>query len=942
MQPTRRGALGLIGLAGLVPSEAFAAARNNSSRASASVMADDLRVEWLTSPVGIDTRQPRFTWILRAKNRRSRNLRQTACRIVVGSSRQEVRHGLGDIWDSGKVQSSDFRLASPLELVLQPQKKYWWSVMTWDGARASSAWSAPASFTTGMFGAWRAQWIAAEPDRLPQPLPPNALQPSKSVAPNPLPVFRRDILLAKPVASAIVSICGLGHYELAVNGKAATRGVLNPGWTNYRKTVFYNTFDVTALLRHGRNALAVMLGNGMYNAEGYPGRYTKFVGSFGQPKLILQLTITHTDGSTSTIVSDDSWRTRSGPIVLSSAYAEDFDARVLPADWMIAPLDGAWGKVMIVQGPGGTLRAQNIPPVTEAERIKPVAITEPKPGVFVYDFGQNMSGWPKIVVRGRAGASVKLTPAELLAEDGLVDPASSGGRADLEHYYRYFLSGRGKETWHPQFSYYGFRYIQVEGAVPPNAAKPDAPVLLKMEAAFLHTDLRPTGLFETTTTLFNRVHRLIKYALLSNTFSVLTDCPHREKLGWLEQTYLNADTVFCNEDAVTLYEKMIGDIAEAQTENGMIPGIAPEYVSFINADGTNAIWRDSPEWGAAVVLAPLAAYQYYGDRRVLETGYAAMKRYAVYLKSKVKDGLIGFGMGDWYDLGPAAPGPAQLTSLTLASMSSYYAVLDGIAEVARLLGHEADRVEYANQAEALKCVFNDKLFDAKSGGYDSNSQTANAMPLALGLVPPERRQQVLDNLVRDIRVRNNHISVGEIGFHYLVLALMANGYASLLCDILSRTDAPSYAYQLAQGATSLTEAWNANRPNSQNHFMLGQAETWFYRGLAGINLDMRKNGPDRIRIAPQTVAAVSGCSAKYRSVVGDIVSFWRRKDGAIEFFVGIPAGVQATIVLPVAPGVYESGKPVAAAPGVLKVEDGSNGKIVTVGSGDYRFSVPEI
>jgi len=927
-----------------MPAQALARSKRGDRRPSRGASAGDLKVEWLPSPSGIDTVRPRFSWILHPADARARDVRQTACRVIVATTERAVQRGSGDIWDSGIRQTSAFCLQPPSNLPLRSQTRYWWSVMVWDGAGRPSRRCKPAAFLTGILkaGDWQAQWIAAEPDTPPMPLPPSATIPNEPVAPKPLPVFRRDFPLAKPVAGAVVSISGLGHYALNVNGLPVTSGVLNPGWTNYRKTVFYNTFDVTRLLRRGCNALSVMLGNGMYNAESYPGRYTKFVGSFGQPKLILKLTITHTDDSQTVVVSDTVWRTRPGPVVLSSAYNEDFDAGRIAPDWTVAaPHGDGWQPALEVQGPSGALRAQNIPPVAEAKTYKPVSITQPKPGVFVYDFGQNMSGWPKIAVRGPAGATVKLTPAELLAEDGLVDPYSAGGRPGIEHYYSYTLRGRGKETWHPQFSYYGFRYLQVEGAAPAKAAGPGTPVLLSLEAAFLHDDLAPTGQFETTDTLFDRIHRLIKFALLSNSFSVLSDCPHREKLGWLEQTYLNADTVFCNEDAVTLYEKMANDICDSQTADGMVPGIAPEYVAFLNKDGSSAIWRDSPEWGAAVVLSPLAAYRYYGDRHVLEIAYPAMKRYAGYLEKRLKGGLIGFGMGDWYDIGPAQPGPTQLTSLTLTSTATYYAIVSGIAEVARLLERESDAGPYAGRAAEVKRVFNDKLFNPATGGYDSNSQTANAMPLALGLVPPERRQQALANLVDDIRARNNHVTAGDIGFHYVVMALMENGRADVLYDILSRTDAPSYGYQLAQGATALTEAWNANRHNSQNHFMLGHAETWFYRGLGGIDVDMCRQGADRIRVAPQTVAGISGVCVRYRSVLGEIVSLWRRKNGMLELFAGIPAGAQAKIVLPSVTEVREHGVPLASAKGVRSVETQADKRIVTVGSGDYRFVLPE-
>lgn len=903
-----------------------------------------LRAEWLSAPEGIDTARPRFSWIAAVPDRDTRDVCQSACRVLVASSKAKLRRGVGDIWDSGKQETAAMRLSPASDLKLRSQTRYWWSVTTWNGAGKASGWSAPATFVTGMMSPedWRAQWIAATPDGPPEKLPPSALGPYKTVEPKPLPLFRHDFVLGKKIRFAVVSVSGLGQYALTINGRPATSSVLNPGWTNYRKTVFYNTFDVTHLLRRGHNALGVMLGNGMYNEENYPGRYTKFVGSFGQPKLILHLRVVFADGSETAIVSDASWQTHSGPVTLSSAYNEDYDARKNPGQWDLPGKGGAgWAGALAVQGPGGKLQAQNIPPVVEARIYKSVSITEPKPGVFVYDFGQNMSGWPKITVRGPAGSVVKLTTGELLAPDGQVNPYSSGGRPGFEHYYSYTLDGRGVERWHPKFSYYGYRYVQVEGAAPPKSAKKGAPVMLAMESAFLHGDYRPTGEFNSSDTLFVRIHKLIKFALLSNSFSVLTDCPHREKLGWLEQTYLNADTVFCNEDAITLYEKMANDIVESQTADGMVPGIAPEYVAFVKKDGTNTIWRDSPEWGAAVVLSPLAAYRYYGDPRALEIAYPAMKRYAAYLESKMKGGLIGFGMGDWYDIGPAPPGPAQLTSLTLTSTATYCAIVSGIAQVAERLGQAVVAEQYRRLAEETKRVFNEKLFHPDTGGYDTNSQTANAMPLALGLVPEDRRQKVLDNLVADIRAHTNHVTAGDIGFHYVVLALMENGRADVLYDMLSRTDDPSYGYQLAQGATTLTEAWDANPRNSQNHFMLGHAETWFYRGLAGVNIDMGKTGAERICIAPQTVRQVAGASARYHSVLGEIVSLWRRKNGTLELFATIPAGAGAKIVLPSSSTILESGKPLSSAKGIQAVERKAGKTILTAGSGDYRFSMPD-
>jgi hypothetical protein len=372
----------------------------------------------------------------------------------------------------------------------------------------------------------------------------------------------------------------------------------------------------------------------------------------------------------------------------------------------------------------------------------------------------------------------------------------------------------------------------------------------------------------------------------------------------------------------------------------MVPGIAPEYMAFVNKDGSNTIWRDSPEWGAAVVLCPLAAYAYYGDSRALAIAYPAMKRYGVYLESRMKDGLIGFGMGDWDDYGNGTDGPSRNSSLNLTSSATYYAVVEGIARSAEILGYADDAKAYTKRAAAYKRVFNEKLFEPAKGSYDTGSQTANAMPLALGLVPETHRAKVLDNLVNDIRAHNNHMTAGDVGFHYVVMALMNAGRDDVLYDMLIRTDVPGYGYQLSQGATSLIELWDAGRKASQNHFMMGHIESWFYRGLGGINVDMGVNGPDRIVVAPRFVPAMAGVEVRYRSVVGEIVSLWRRKADRIELFVTVPAGAEAKVILPATGSILETGLPLAFAMGInaSKVEKGKT--IVTVGSGDFRFAFP--
>lgn len=908
----------------------------------------ELQVEWRAGAHAIDVRRPRFGWTLAPREAGLRVLGQSAWQVVVACSAAAARTGRGAVWDSGRCSGGTLRVTPPRDLPLQSQSAYWWAVRVWDQRGRPSQFSPPAAFSTGILHAtdWRAQWISDGPDWPPHPLPPPAINRSPPSAPRPMPLFRREFRLDKPLRRALLAVCGLGQYALHVNGEPATDSVLNPGWTDYRKTVLYDVFDVTTQLRAGRNVLGILLGNGFFNVEKYPGRYTKFVGSFGRPKLMVQLRLLYADGSEAWVLSDGSWRTHPGPIVLSSVYGgEDFDARRALPGWDQPGYAAAnWSPVTPVDAPGGRLRVQNVPPVRIARTLTPVAVSEPKPGVFVYDLGENFSGWPVIAVRGPAGRTVRLLPGELLDADGCVTQRSAAATPGDAVWFTYTLAGSGIERWRPRFSYYGFRYVQVEGAAPADRPADARPELLELKGQFLHDALARIGTLELGQPMLQRIHALIVQALLSNSFSVLTDCPQREKLGWLEQTYLNADTVFYNEQAVSVYEKMLRDMMDSQRPSGMVPSIAPEYVAFLDAHGGNSAFRDSPEWGSAIVLSPWAAYRYSGDRRILETGYAAMCRYAAYLASRTHGDLLDYGLGDWFDWGPKAPGESQLTSKRLTASATYCRLLATLAGIARVLGRAPDAHRFARRAVQVRRALNRALFDPATNQYGRGSQTANAMPLAIGLVPARHRAAVLANLVADIRAHGHHVTAGDIGYLYVILALMRGGRSDVLLEVLTQTTAPSYGYQLARGATALTETWNANPDNSQNHFMLGQAEAWLYGGLAGLRIDMHRPADERIRIEPQPVGGVSHAQAHYRAVFGEVAVRWEKvsNEARLRLQVTVPAGMLATVAVPCSdPGeVSEGGRPLSSAFGVLHVRRSAARTLVTVGSGHYRFEAP--
>lgn len=769
---------------------------------------------------------------------------------------------------------------------------------------------------------WQAHWIAS-------PAQKNRQKSSNETDQEPnqrMPIFRNDFIVRKPVSKAILRISGMGQYEAHINERNVTDAVLTPGWTAYRKRVLYNTYDVDELLVQGKNTIGVMLGRGMFDVSETKGRYTEFNGSFGSPELIAQLDIRYVDGAQETIGTDANWKTALGPITFSSVYGgEDYDARLEQQGWDGPAFDAAaWSHPALVDGPGGTMVSETMPPVRPFERFDPVSVTHPAPDVTVYDLGQNFSGWPEIEVSGDKGTHVKLIAGELLDAKGFVTQKSANASPDDENAFNYVLKGRGLERWHPRFSYWGFRYVQVNG--------PEA-VIDHLNGRFLHDAVDVTGSFTTSDEQFNRIHRLINMAMLSNMVSVLTDCPHREKLGWLEQTHLAAASLMYNYDLSALYEKIADDMQDAQLPDGLVPDIAPEFPVF---DGA---FRDSPEWGIADILSTWAAYEFYGDRSVLKNHYGSMVHYLAYLRGRTRDHLLAYGLGDWYDIGPGQPGPSKLTSKGVTATAEYYQALRRMERIAALTGHAREASVYEQEAAQVKGAFNARYFHADSNQYDNGSQTANAMPLVVGLVPEDRRAAVLSNLIDDIRKHSYHVTAGDIGYHYVVRALTDSDRSDVLYHMLSRTDKPSYGDQLARGATTLTEAWDANPNSSQNHFMLGHAEEWFYRGLAGIDFNLDRKRDERIIIHPAVVGNIRNAKATIRSSVGFIESGWLINEDRLRMTVTIPTGSTATLILPFrfTRGIYVNGKPLRTGGAILKAQISSRSVRCLLNAGTFTI-----
>ncbi len=918
------------------------------AQAAGDSSAVNLRCEYSTMPLDIDSPHPRLSWEMVSP---TRGQKQTAYEILVASSPDVLKTDKGDLWDSGKVASDATAQIAYAGQPLASREPCFWKVRIWDRDGNPSPFSEPATWTMGLLNPsdWHGRWIAdgAEsptPAATSVTAPPAGAGsqasdggPAASTDQKPLPIFRKEFSVLKPLTRATIYICGLGQFELHLNGAQVGEDILSPGWTDYRKTCLYVTYDITSQLRQGPNALGVMLGNGMYNVPGSKTRYTKFTGSFGQPKLIAQLHLDYADGSSEVIATDDSWKTSAGPITFSSIYGgEDIDARLEQRDWDKPGFDdAAWSAAAIVDGPGGALAgsSRSAPAIRVAQVLRHISIMRPLPTVWVYDFGQNCAQIPKITLQGAAGAVVKLTPGEILNANGTVNQAITHNQV----FYTYTLSGGDvPETWSPRFSYFGSRYLQVEGAYPAQKTPLNLPIALDLTGQFITSSSPEIGHFSCSNDLFNKTNDLVRWSMRNNMMSVLTDCPTREKLGWLEQDHLVGPSMLYNFDIARLQTKITGDISDSQRDNGMVPTTAPELTVFPGN------FRDSPEWGAAAILIPWQMYQWFGDRQILADRYQTMKRYADFMGTKATPGIVNYGLGDWYDLGPKRPGQAQLTPVALTATAFYYRDLTIMSQAAKLLGHADDADHYQQIAASVRDAFNQKFYDPAKHSYATGSQTSLAIPLVMGIAPAGDAKAIGDALVAGIRANNNALTAGDIGYRYLLRALADGGHSDVIFDMNSRSDRPGYGMQLAKGATSLTEAWDAGTGASMDHFMLGHIMEWFYSDLAGIQLDPSAPGFKAIVIHPNVVGDITWAKADYHSIHGKISSSWKVADGKFSLEITIPANTTATIVLPTgnAKAVTESGSPASSADGVKLIDSADGASRFSVGSGNYHFESP--
>ena len=887
----------------------------------------DLRCEYAANPLGVDSPRPRLSWKLQSIER---GQRQSAYEILTASSEKNLAADNGDLWDSGRVDSDGTIQVPYAGRELKSSQPAFWKVRAWDANGKVSGWSPAAEWTMGILSSndWQAKWIGATDTNISSLL------------------LRSEFSVRPRLKRALMSVCGLGQFELTLNGEKVGDDYLSPGWTDYRKTCLYDTFDVTKNLRRGKNAAGICLGNGMYYVIGVSNRFTKFKGSFGPQKAIAQIRLEYDDGSAEIIGTDENWRVAPGPITFSSIYAgEDFDARLDQRGWDQTGFgDSKWPPAQVVSGPGGELRGLSCaaPPIREFEIHKSTATWTLTNGDVVFDLGQNASHVLKISVAGPAGSRERLMPAELTNADGSIAQGSMGGGRRGQFFCEFIKATDGVETWSPKFFYVGCRYVQAH-FTPANAeavtqVSQSALQIKSLEGIVVHSSSEPVGEFSCSNDLFNHICTLVRWAQMNNMVSLMTDCPHRERLGWLEEDHLNGPALRYDFNLARLFTKQMNDMADAQLASGLVPDIAPEYTVFTGG------FRDSPEWGSACVLVPWQQYEFDGDLPLLQKHYDTMKRYVAYLGSTAdSNNIVSHGLGDWYDIGPKAPGVAQLTPVPLTATAFYFYDAWVVAQTAALLGKTADAGQFSELAEKIRTSFNEKFFDATNRVYATGSQSANSIPLVMGICDPANRDAVLNSIVEDVRKRGNALTAGDVGYRYLLRALADGGRSDVIFDINNQSDKPGYGYQLKMGATSLTEAWNARAGSSQDHFMLGQIQEWFYHDLAGIQDAPGGAGFKKIVIAPQPVGDVNWVKASFDSVRGKIVCDWKRDEKKFTLDVTIPPNTTATVYVPAKSAeVFESGKPAQKSDGVnfLRMENGR--AVFEVESGSYRFETANL
>ena len=895
---------------------------------------NELRCEYAVDPLGIDARQPRLSWLTPAQ---PCGYRQSAYRIVAAGSRAALRARAELIWDSGKVASERSVNLPYAGRALGSGERCWWRVRTWDREDRAGAWSEAAWFEMGLLEAddWQGAWIAAQ----------------RGIS---APLLRTEFTLGAAPARARLYLCGLGYYELRINGAKVGRQVLDPASTYYHNDlelelgarVLYASHDVTGHLRAGRNAVGVMLGNGWYAAEAdVPPAPSHRQPYGGRPRLLLQLEAELAEGEPVRLASGAGWKASAGPVRYNDySHGESYDARRELPGWDTPGYDDTgWSVAQEVAALSGKLRAQPLAACEVVETRAAERVLRPRAGVAVYDFGQNFSGWSRLRVQGERGARVVLKHGARVYPDGSLDARSNlhdrGCTAIARQRDTYTLKGRGVEEWEPRFTLHGFRYVEVSGW--PGTPQPE-----HLEGRVVRNAVEQVGSFRCSNELLNRIHEAAVWTFASSLQGFPQDAADRsERVGWLGDP-IPEDYMY-NFDTAQFWTKWSDDLGDSQRPDGKLPVISPLHWR----GSTFAPYGDCPVWWSHYALIPWSVYWFYDDERVLARHAVGIGKLVDYLSSRAQGHIVEFGLGDHMEPQPdgTTSSSPRHTPPALTSTAYYHFDARVAARAAEIAGRSEEARRYGALAEEIKAAFNRRFLDPESNDYATGSQTANAVPLALGLVPEERVGAVLANLIREIEENHaGHLSTGMLGTNALVNVLPRHRAAELMYRIATQTTFPSWGYMIERGATTLWESWSDLREEklSLNMKLLGSVEKFFYRDLAGI----RATAPGfrEVAIAPQVVGDLEWAQAQVRTVRGEIAVHWRSSEGGFELDLTIPGNVTADVSLPkrglaevrVTEGerrIWDSGTPVATVPGIGDIAESADAITLRAGSGSYRL-----
>jgi len=923
----------------------------------------ELRCEYLVDPVGIDETAPRLGWRLEST---ARGQRQTAYQVLVASTPERLAKDQGDLWDSRKTAGDATTGVVYRGKPLASRSRCYWKVRAWDKDAKAGAWSAPAAWTMALLQPtdWQAEWISYR-DTAP-------LHTSRTELYLPPPrLYRAGFVAPKAIQRATVYASALGLYVLHINGQRVGNAMFTPGWSDYRRRAYYQTYDVTNLVSRGDNAIGAIVGEGWYSGYlgygllvGYgPGRVGRYF--YGKtPALLAQLEIEFTDGSRQVVGTGPDWKvTDRQPIrEADMLMGEKYDARMEVPGWARAGFDaGTWASAIPAAGNGsikadyfdaagkrevelGFIKPQRLEaypgvPVRATQELKPTRVTEPKPGVFIFDLGQNFSGIARLKVKGPAGTTVGLRFGEMLHPDGrLMTENLRRARATDTYILRGDPAG---ETWSPQLTYHGFQFVEVTGLPTGPGKQPPADTIT---GVVLHSDTPLTSTFECSDRMANRLFQNVVWTQRANFFEIPTDCPQRdERLGWMgdAQIYVRAATYHA--DVSAFFTKWLRDVEESQLPNGAYPDYAPYPMFHGKPDGYGTAWTD------AGIICPYTIYQAYGDTRVLSRHWDSMRRFMEFRKKRspeLKGVNLGNDWGDWLSLG-------EITPIEYVDAAYFAHSADLMARMAAAQGKTAEAAEYQLLFSRVRERFRTDYL-RPDGTLSVATQTAHALALSFDLAPLAARQKLADELARRIRANGNRMATGFLGTRPLLPVLTATGHHDLAARLFESRQFPSWGYEVANGATSIWERWNSFTKesgfgnagmNSFSHYSFGAVSEWMFQSLAGIDTDGA--GYRKITLRPGPPAAGSNpdqtpidwVKASYTSQHGRIATEWKQTATRFELNATVPVNTTATLYLPAtAPGgVREGGKALSAAKGVRFLRMDGGRAVIEIGSGTYQF-----